>query len=741
MLSLLAREPAETLTAKINNSRRRRCSSISCQALLHAVSSLYRLDDFSQESLGTGFFSEVYKVTHKLTGQVMVLKMNTSMTNRPNMLREVQLMNKLTHPNILKFMGVCVHEGQLHALTEFINGGSLEQLLADKAVELPWPVRIKLTSDLAKGIRYLHAHGIMHRDLTSKNVLIRKDTDGLLSAIVGDFGLAAKIPDPLNDSKSLPVVGSPYWMAPECINGEKYNEKADVFSAGIIMCETIARIEADPDILPRTQNFGLDYVAFSKMVDGCPLNYLTLAFSCCQIDPKKRPSFSDMVTRLDEIKSRSQMANVLADISNLKRDPDVVMDRTILEKILVGKGHKRNRSDEAFMFTVSLKEPGAEGGLVSPSPDGAVVKTLPQQPCRHYIPVTPQVVGEVMSMDDPYYTPHTDNPFTSKFKDGNTKLIGSLRDNWTSWFDYPSPCHPTTPPCTPITTDELQFFRIPSARSARSHSLPGSPSTSLRNLHCDAAGTLYSSHTLRTFSALNSMRRLEMDTVGLDDSFDVRSEGSSSTDSALELDLMIRDIYTSSSSAYSHRHYTRSKFGRESAMMTRCMEARLLDDSLQHHLVADKSRLMDDDYLPQSYSSSDSCVSFDDCSLLSPTGSYSSHGDIELNHRHSRTRHEFIEFRLRSRERFQELIERWESKQSHTVLGSGDACTTCQSNRTWYLSKWDHPDAYVEQRFQELRRKWETRLLSSAANEAAKGDANSGQKLTTGGSLKASLPQ
>ena len=393
------------------------------------------------------------------------------------------------------------------------------------------------------------------------------------------------------------------------------------------------------------------------------------------------------------------------------------------------------------MFTICVKESAAESGLVSPSPDGAMVKPLPQ-PCKHFVPVTPQVVGEVMSMDDHYYTPHTDNPFTSKFKDGNTKLIGSLRDNWMSWFDYPSPCHPITPPCTPITTDELQFFRTPATRHSRSHSLPGSPSTSLRNLHCDATGALFSSHTLRTFSALNSMRRLEMDASGLDDSFDVRSEGSSSTDSALELDLMFRDIYTSSSSTYSHRHYSsRGRFSRESAMMTRCMEARLLDDS--HHLVADMSRLTDDDYLPRSYSSSDSCVSFDDCSLLSPTGSYSSHGDMELNHR--RTRHEFFEFRLRSRERFQELIERWESKQSHTVLGSGDGnrdgCTACQSNRTWYLSKWDNPDAYVEQRFQELRRKWETRLLSSAANEAAKGDANCGQKLTTGGSLKASIPQ
>lgn len=53
--------------------------------------------------------------------------------------------------------------------------------------------------------------------------------------------------------KQLPVVGSPWWMAPECIHGKRYGERADVFSYGIILCEVIARIESDPDILPRSK--------------------------------------------------------------------------------------------------------------------------------------------------------------------------------------------------------------------------------------------------------------------------------------------------------------------------------------------------------------------------------------------------------------------------------------------------------------------------------------------------------
>nr|XP_046235930.1 dual specificity testis-specific protein kinase 2 [Scatophagus argus] len=298
------RGDAEPPMHSVHGTNRIRPSSY--RALRSAVSSLARLDDFSCEKIGAGFFSEVFKVQHRVSGQIMALKMNILASNRANMLREVQLMNRLSHPNILRFIGVCVHEGQLHALTEYINGGNLEQLLGSD-MYLSWSVRLSLALDIARGLQYLHSKGIFHRDLTSKNCLVRWE-GSVCSAVVGDFGLAEKIPDYSEEENQEPlaVVGSPYWMAPEVLRGEVYNEKVDVFAYGIILCEIIARIQADPDILPRTEDFGLDVETFQHMVEDCPPDFLELAIACCNMNAKVRPSFSQIVMELERRQERKQ---------------------------------------------------------------------------------------------------------------------------------------------------------------------------------------------------------------------------------------------------------------------------------------------------------------------------------------------------------------------------------------------------------------------------------------------------
>ncbi|XP_045585602.1 dual specificity testis-specific protein kinase 1 isoform X1 [Procambarus clarkii] len=365
--------------------------STSYQALHSALARLYRIDDFNMERIGSGFFSEVFKVRHRVTGDVMVLKMNKLISNRHNMLREVELMNRLHHPNILSYYGVCVNEGQVHALTEYINGGSLDSLIGNHAVLLPWATRVSLALDVARGMAYLHSQGVFHRDLTSKNVLIKHTQESgepKLTAVIADFGLAAPIPH--ERCMRLRQVGSPYWMAPEVIRGDWYDHRVDVFSFGIIVCEMIARCEADPDILPRTHNFGVHYRDFYQMCQqDCPALFLQMAFQCCQIEPASRPTFEELTQKLEPL--LGQLITLTA--------------RHLPRKLKVC--HRRSLSDDTFKL---LRNQMGETVFVPSVPVAAPpVTTLTGSPA-----VTPQEIVEKMSAADPYFQPSTGtvNPFT-----------------------------------------------------------------------------------------------------------------------------------------------------------------------------------------------------------------------------------------------------------------------------------------------------------------------------------------
>ncbi|KAM9331555.1 uncharacterized protein PAF06_019917 [Gastrophryne carolinensis] len=434
----------------------------SYRALRSAVSNLARIDDFYCEKIGAGFFSEVFKVRHRQSGQIMVLKMNKMMSNRANMLREVQLMNRLCHPNILRFMGVCVQQGQLHALTEYINGGNLEQVL-QSSEPLSWSVRVKLSLDIARGLRYLHSKGVFHRDLTSKNCLVRYDDSGY-TAVVADFGLAEKIPD-RSQTEPLSVVGSPYWMAPEVLRGDLYNEKADVFAFGIILCEVIARIPADPDYLPRTEDFGLDIKTFRDMVQpDCPPAFLQLAFHCCRMAPDSRPSFSEVSQRLE----------VILDSMDVTKTPQKGQEEAT-ERITPGSGEKGSL------------QANQESNWHHPTPPD---QRLSRSQSDMFSPRPPLVLRS----QDPYTdllpdTPARINPFSQRedLKGGRIKLYDTPSKSVISLtFDLPPPMsYQTSSPVTPEPIMDTQCdFSEMTASLRRCRSLPSSPETVRRGSPC-----------------------------------------------------------------------------------------------------------------------------------------------------------------------------------------------------------------------------------------------------------------
>ncbi|KAL2301830.1 hypothetical protein Nmel_011229 [Mimus melanotis] len=202
-------------------------------------------------------------------------------------------------------------------------------------------------------------------------------------------------------------------MAPEVLRDEPYNEKADVFSYGIILCEIIARIQADPDYLPRTENFGLDYDSFQHMVGDCPPDFLQLAFNCCNMDPKLRPSFADIVKTLEEMLNRlrnedSERDRKFLNLDNSERKPKGSIDK--------GPGVKR-------LSSLDDKIPPK-----SPRPRRNIWLSRSQSDIFARKP------SRKINVQDPYYTPSKGlgrkvNPFSAR---------EDLKGGKIKFFDMPS---------------------------------------------------------------------------------------------------------------------------------------------------------------------------------------------------------------------------------------------------------------------------------------------------------------
>ncbi|CAH2052617.1 unnamed protein product, partial [Iphiclides podalirius] len=235
------------------------------------------------------------------------------------------------------------------------RGTPLTARVQDSSRPLGWAARARLARDVAAGLGYLHRMNVIHRDLNSHNCLVREDQ----TVIVADFGLArivqrtassslprappsAPAPPPAKGQlpparsphshttprrKRYTVVGNPYWMAPEMMNGNVYDEKVDVFSFGIVLCEIIGRVSADPDYLPRRGDFGLNEALFLEKFctpAACPEPFYRVAFLACNLDPDARPPFEVMEIWLESLvmhlsSAGPPPATLLADIGQYAR--------------------------------------------------------------------------------------------------------------------------------------------------------------------------------------------------------------------------------------------------------------------------------------------------------------------------------------------------------------------------------------------------------------------------------------
>lgn len=219
--------------------------------------------------------------------------------------REVTLLSKLQHKNLVKFIGACKETAAMVVVTELLLGGSLKKFLVSvRPKRLDQRLAIKFALDIAEAMEFLHSRGIIHRDLKPDNLLLTNDQK--MVKLV-DFGLARE--ETLTEMMTAET-GTYRWMAPELYstvtlrNGEKkhYNQKVDVYSFSIVLWELLTNRMPFEGM----SNLQAAYAAAFKGTRpslseslNLPSELTFILQSCWAEDASMRPNFTQVVHMLN----------------------------------------------------------------------------------------------------------------------------------------------------------------------------------------------------------------------------------------------------------------------------------------------------------------------------------------------------------------------------------------------------------------------------------------------------------
>ena len=255
-----------------------------------------KISDFEiSKELGAGSFGHVYLVSHKITKAQYAIKAidkrdKSNQSEKPYFRREIEVMYKIHHPNVVKLYGHFEDNNYCYFIMEYIAKGNIYELIPhDNKKKLNTKIVASLMKGVISAVYYLHHMKpiIIHRDIKPENVLLG---DGLIAKLT-DFGWSNYMQE---DEKRQTVCGTPIYLAPEIIKEEGHDEKVDIWCIGVLLFElltgSVPFLGNDIDTLK--ENILHLRISWPKDINNDAKNLIK---KILKLDPKARISLEEML--------------------------------------------------------------------------------------------------------------------------------------------------------------------------------------------------------------------------------------------------------------------------------------------------------------------------------------------------------------------------------------------------------------------------------------------------------------
>eukprot|EP00937_MAST-01D_sp_MAST-1D-sp2_P002725 g2725.t1 len=259
------------------------------------------------EEIGRGAAGTVYQALNLESGDFVAVKevMITNMLEQEfrTVYREIGLLKKLKHANIVEYVDTIKTADKLHIILEYCENGSLRHVLK-RFGTLSESLVALYVAQVLEGLVYLHSQGVLHRDIKAANILTTKE--GMVK--LADFGVATEVRRGSQDMGNGEVVGTPFWMAPEVIEMSPATEACDIWSVGATVIELLTRKPPYYDLAPMAALFRIVQDDHPPLPEGISDSLHDFLMQTFNKEPLLRPRADAMLQHPWIVKAKARAA-------------------------------------------------------------------------------------------------------------------------------------------------------------------------------------------------------------------------------------------------------------------------------------------------------------------------------------------------------------------------------------------------------------------------------------------------